>query len=68
MMYSKNECWCETCDTSLHGTRTRMSLCPLCGNKRCPKATRHDNDCTGSNEPGQKGSGWENFKVIDDDV
>lgn len=30
--------------------------CPECGNKRCPKATHHDNYCTGSNEPGQWGS------------
>lgn len=35
---------------------TRMVLCPICGNKRCPKATDHENDCTGSNEPGQRGS------------
>ena len=35
---------------------TRMILCPECGNKRCPKATHHDNACTGSNEPGQVGS------------
>ena len=35
---------------------TRMILCPVCGNKRCPKATDHWNDCTGSNETGQAGS------------
>lgn len=34
----------------------RMFLCPDCGNKRCPKATNHRFDCTGSNEPGQPGS------------
>lgn len=33
-----------------------MIVCPACGNKRCPKASSHDNDCSGSNEPGQKGS------------
>ncbi len=33
-----------------------MILCPTCGNKRCPKATEHRLECTGSNEPGQKGS------------
>jgi len=33
-----------------------MILCKECGNKRCPKATNHTNDCTGSNEPGQLGS------------
>lgn len=31
-------------------------VCPDCGNKRCPKATHHDNDCTNSNESGQTGS------------
>lgn len=33
-----------------------MALCPVCGNKRCPKASNHQNECSGSNEPGQKGS------------
>jgi len=33
-----------------------MILCPECGNKRCPKASNHRFACTGSNEPGQKGS------------
>lgn len=59
----QKSCWCETCDTQAnHGMRTRMSLCPECGNKRCPKAAHHDNACTGSNEAGQKGSSWENVK------
>lgn len=30
----------------------RMFLCPICGNKRCPKASNHINQCSGSNEPG----------------
>jgi DNA-directed RNA polymerase subunit RPC12/RpoP len=34
----------------------RMILCPECGNKRCPKASDHQLDCTGSNEPNQPGS------------
>ena len=33
-----------------------MILCPVCGNKRCPRATHHGNPCTNSNEPGQPGS------------
>lgn len=33
-----------------------MYVCHDCGNKRCPKATFHGNDCTGSNDPGQSGS------------
>lgn len=56
-------CWCETCDTTANsGLRSRMSLCPDCGNKRCPKATHHDNACTNSNSPGQPGSSWEHVK------
>jgi hypothetical protein len=47
----------------LHGvfppTKTRMFLCGTCGNKRCPHAADHRNTCTGSNEPGQKGSLYE---------
>lgn len=31
---------------------TRMIVCSVCGNKRCPKASNHALDCTGSNEPG----------------
>lgn len=38
---------------------TRMILCPLCGNKRCPHANNHEHACTNSNEPGQKGSAYE---------
>ena len=34
----------------------KMILCGTCGNKRCPKASDHNLDCTGSNEPGQGGS------------
>lgn len=33
-----------------------MILCEKCGNKRCPHATDHNNECTNSNEPGQRGS------------
>jgi hypothetical protein len=33
-----------------------MITCPLCGNKRCPRASDHLLTCTGSNEPGQIGS------------
>jgi hypothetical protein len=33
-----------------------MILCPLCGNKRCPMASDHTLECTGSNEEGQAGS------------
>lgn len=36
-----------------------MVLCPTCGNKRCPKATWHENECTGSNKSGQPGSDYQ---------
>lgn len=35
---------------------TRMCVCDICGNKRCPHSDDHRNPCTGSNEPGQPGS------------
>lgn len=55
-------CWCFKCDEAERAksdnplSYMRMNLCPDCGNKRCPRATDHRNDCTGSNEPGQEGS------------
>lgn len=54
-------CWCETCRPVTIGDM-RMVVCPECGNKRCPKATHHDNPCTNSNDIGQKGSSWEHVK------
>lgn len=36
-----------------------MILCPLCGNKRCPKASDHTLNCTNSNETKQKGSEYQ---------
>lgn len=60
------DCRCLTCEDvhreDLHRLlpnsflHAMMTLCPDCGNKRCPKATYHANDCSGSNEPGQEGS------------
>lgn len=49
------ECGCHKC-RPITQFDMRMILCPDCGNKRCPKATDHDNACTNSNEPGQEGS------------
>lgn len=55
MPMSTAPCGCHACaPPKLIGRR--MILCPKCGNKRCPKATHHDNACTNSNEPGQPGS------------
>lgn len=56
-------CWRRECHKDhfvtplgLPYAMTRMILCPICGNKRCPRATNHELACTGSNEPGQPGS------------
>jgi hypothetical protein len=57
-LYPKRGCSCETC-RPITMTDMRMVVCETCGNKRCPKATNHLNECTGSNEPGQKGSSFE---------
>lgn len=34
----------------------RFIVCPVCGNKRCPRASAHWQACSGSNEDGQVGS------------
>jgi ribosomal protein L32 len=63
---------CGNCELCLEGKldqngwplkMQRMIVCSNCGNKRCPRATDHRLECTNSNEPGQKGSSWENYKV-----
>jgi hypothetical protein len=51
-------CWCSTC-RPVTLDDCRMVLCPTCGNKRCPHANDHRNDCTNSNLPGQRGSNYE---------
>jgi len=55
---SKSLCGCYYCtkERDVFETFSRMIVCPVCGNKRCPKATDHNYECTGSNEPGQNGS------------
>ena len=40
----------------VRGLYAQFIVCPVCGNKRCPKASQHDNACSRSNEPGQEGS------------
>ncbi|MDR6768665.1 hypothetical protein J2W88_003969 [Acidovorax delafieldii] len=57
---SVNSCWCLTCRPMRleDPFSIRMALCPTCGNKRCPKANDHRNECTGSNAPGQPGSAY----------
>jgi predicted RNA-binding Zn-ribbon protein involved in translation (DUF1610 family) len=40
-------CWCEDCDIKVHGgLRTKMSVCPECGDKRCRRAAHHDFPCS----------------------
>lgn len=41
-----------------------MLLCPTCGNKRCPRASCHEFECTNSNEPGQFGSVYGPFSPL----
>jgi hypothetical protein len=62
-----DECQCRSClkgKTVESGfgpipiEMARMILCAKCGNKRCPHANDHRNECTGSNEPGQAGSAY----------
>ncbi len=65
----KNECGCRQClrdrderhpsIPSLPAEAGMMILCPICGNKRCPHANNHRNECTHSNATGQKGSAYE---------
>lgn len=43
-------------DGQFYSLHFGMLTCAMCGNKRCPKASDHRLDCTGSNEPGQVGS------------
>lgn len=48
------KCWCLRCNPK----SIFFVVCPACGNKRCPRATHHVHECTGSNEPGQPGSDY----------
>ena len=53
------ECGCWKCIEARGEFTTHHVLCPTCENKRCPHASNHELACTGSNEPGQKGSVYE---------
>lgn len=57
------DCGCSTCVGEVLAARPfpqnlqwPFIVCPTCGNKRCPKATFHENECTNSNDPEQPGS------------
>jgi len=48
------ECSCFRCYVEAgYLMRLRMFLCPTCGNKRCPHAEDHREECSGSNEVDQ---------------
>ena len=56
-----NSCGCRQCrldrDDRVNGLPYEccyMITCPKCGNKRCPHASDHRNECSESNELGQK--------------
>lgn len=60
-------CGCLACEAIEMATYTRLTgqqgqltfvVCPGCGNKRCPRATHHDHECSNSNEAGQIGSAY----------
>ena len=40
------QCWCAACDAAQSQFRFRMNLCPKCGDKRCPRAEHHGNECS----------------------
>jgi hypothetical protein len=56
-------CQCRTCIRERDDGKgfislefSQMILCSICGNKRCPHANDHKNECTNSNDVGQLGS------------
>ena len=58
-------CGCYSCMSKIKDangispTSYTFIVCPDCGNKRCPKSTDHNLECTNSNDTGQKGSRYE---------
>lgn len=67
-------CQCRACirargdmdfESGLPAEWTRMIVCAVCGNKRCPHAADHRHPCTGSNDPGQYGSAFDYMGPID---
>jgi hypothetical protein len=64
-------CWCYNCLNKVYEdsrpfpmTAYTFIVCPTCGNKRCPRSTDHNLECTNSNEPGQKGSRYEQVQPL----
>ena len=57
MNKAEERCRCRNCAGERgEPVNNYMVVCQKCGNKRCPHATNHKNECTKSNLPGQKGS------------
>lgn len=52
-------CWCWRCHEERGDEIWFMIVCPDCGNKRCPHANDHRNECTKSNDAGQDGSAYQ---------
>jgi len=54
------ECHCRCCLLERGMEIVWMVVCPICGNKRCPKATDCQLACTNSNNVDQEGSVYGN--------
>ena len=61
--YGITGCGCYTCVSEVINAKPFPNnlcfpfvMCSECGNKRCPRAEFHDNECSGSNAAGQSGS------------
>lgn len=53
------KCGCFSCLSKKKDTYFGFIVCKKCGNKRCPHANNHINECTDSNDVGQIGSRYE---------
>ena len=62
-----DQCWCHQCHHDRGEWVRHMILCPECGCKRCPHATHHDHTCTASNDSGQAGSVYGDYRVTPED-
>lgn len=43
--YELLKCHCRNCQVELFKCENYMAICPECGDKRCPRADDHRNDC-----------------------
>lgn len=58
-MSEPDGCGCWMCRELRNEPAMTFIVCADCGNKRCPHANDHRNDCTRSNATGQPGSAYE---------